>query len=915
MSSSKHILTRNEIQARAKKFSEKYKSVTYERGEAQTFYNDFFAVFGLQRFGTAVFERYVKKIGDGHHGFIDLFWPKMILAEHKSAGKSLSEAKQQAEDYLLDLKNYERPRCVLACDFQNFILIDQDKNEEYEFTLDQLHEKTELFDFMRGIQKHDFSAEDPVNIEASEIMGKIYTELKENGYPDDEMGYFLTRLTFCLFADDTGIFEPRGILHNYLLETNEDGSDLGLKIRDLFEILDIKEDERQKNTPKPLSDFPYINGNLFKGTHKTTRFNEKMRNEILQASKFDWAGVSPAIFGSLFQSIMTKKQRRSTGAHYTTEENIMKIIRPLFLDDLTEEFTNIKKKKIGRKPLFEAFQNKLSKLTFFDPACGAGNFLIIAYRELRLLEMQVIEELYDLDDQMINIAGLAKTNVDQFYGIELNSFSASIAEVALWMIDHLMNKELSSKFGVYYSRIPIEKSPTIKNLDSLEVNWSEILPSSQCNYILGNPPFGGSKRISEIQRSQIKSIAKMEKGIGNLDYVTCWFIKAARYMNSKTKVGFVSTNSISQGEQVGQFWPIVYNEGIDIIFAHESFKWGSEAKGTAQVTVVIIGFSKKNIASNITKRLFYYENGIPFEDNPKYISPYIMSTATPNLIVMKSAKPLNGLRPIRDGAVPLDGGNLTFEDNSVDDFKNTVKFLEKEPQAKQWLRPLIDADDFISGRRRWVLYLKDADLSDLKKNYPETMKHVLATRDYRLSCTRKATQLLASKPTEFAWGVVPNDTFLLIPRVTSENRKYIPIGYLDPPILTSNRSMVLENADLSLFGLLTSKMHMIWLDKIGGKLETRYSYSSGMVYNTFPVPRSMQKDDLKLLSQNILDIRFKSSKTLEKLYDGDTMPPDLVKAHEQLDRAVERLYRKKPFESDHERFEFLLGAYQKIKPE
>ena len=514
----KRTLTRGEIQARAARFASKYKSISYEKGEAQTFYNDFFSVFGLERFGNAMFERYIKKINTRHHGFIDLLWPKVLLAEHKSVGYNLNKALEQAEDYIIELPEYERPQCVLACDFQNFLLIDLDAKTRHEFKLSDLPDKTELFDFMRGIHRRDFTTQDPVSVQASEIMASVYDGLRNNGYPEHDAARLLTKLTFCFFADDAGIFDPRGIMQEYLEETREDGSDLGTRLNGLFEVLNTPEERRLKNTPQDLAQFPYINGSLFRDTQMIPQFDADARTRLLKAAEFDWAAVSPAIFGSLFQSVMNKKERRAAGAHYTTEENIMKVLRPLFLDDLTKKLDTILTKKSENFAQIKAFQNMLANIRLLDPACGSGNFLIIAYRELRRLETKLLLRLHDPSDQRLDIDGLSKMNVNQFYGMEINEFSSKIAEVSLWMMDHIMNKELGAKFGMSYARIPLGKfPPPIKNIDALEVDWNTVLPSNICTYICGNPPFGGNKRIDDKKRAQIKAIAKIKNGGGNLD--------------------------------------------------------------------------------------------------------------------------------------------------------------------------------------------------------------------------------------------------------------------------------------------------------------------------------------------------------------------------------------------------------------
>ena len=588
------MLSQNEIRRRAEIFAGEWKDDSYEKGEKDSFYNEFFHVFGIKRRSVALFELGVKKL-DNKHGFIDLFWQKKLIAEHKSAGFSLDAAMEQAEEYCLAVDENIRPRYMLACDFQNFRLIDLEERKEWGFKLSEFPNKIEHFGFMTDRADPDYQdSEDAVNIKASEMMGKIYDALKESGYATHDSEYLLTRLTFCMFADDTGIFDPHGMFANYLQDrTAEDGSDLGPKMMELFQVLNTDYKARQSNLDEDLVQFPYINGDLFKNQIRIPAFNSKMRELFINACKFDWSKISPAIFGSLFQSVMDDKERREKGAHYTTEINILKVIEPLFLDALTDEFESIKSRKDShRKKNLEKFQDRLANLTFFDPACGSGNFLIIAYREIRKLELKIIRELHDTKQHLMDVSMLSKIDVDKFYGIELNEFSARIAETALWMMDHLMNNELSKQFGISYTRIPLKKSPNIVNADALVMDWNELLPSSKCSYILGNPPYGGSKVTTVEQRNQIKRIADLGKSGGTLDYVTGWFLKAGDYVNKQTTIGFVATNSITQGEQVGQLWPVLFNEyGLEIIFAHRPFKWESPTKGKAHVIVVILGLA------------------------------------------------------------------------------------------------------------------------------------------------------------------------------------------------------------------------------------------------------------------------------------------------------------------------------------
>ena len=481
-------LSYNEIRVRAARFADEWKDAHYERGESQTFYNEFFDVFGVSRRRVATFEEPVKKLG-AEYGFIDLFWKGVLLVEQKSAGGNLIKAKTQALDYFPGLKENELPRHVLVSDFQNFQLYDLDEGTEAEFKLAQLHKHVEKFGFILGVEKRTFRDQDPVNIQASELMGKLHDALKASGYAGHELEQFLVRLLFCLFADDTGIFEPRGIFHDLITQrTSEDGSNTGQWLGNLFEVLNQPDNRRQKNLDEDLQHFPYINGDLFDERLPIPAFDANMRKLLIEACEFSWDAISPAIFGALFQSVMQPAERRAQGAHYTTERNILKVIRPLFLDDLRAEFERLKARKSGRKGAMESFHKKLASLRFFDPACGCGNFLVITYRELRDLEIDVLHELNPKGQRVIDIALLSKLNVNQFYGIEIDEFPARIAEVALWMMDHIMNNKLSIAFGENYARIPLKVSPYIHQADAIETDWEKIIPAAECSYIFGNPP-------------------------------------------------------------------------------------------------------------------------------------------------------------------------------------------------------------------------------------------------------------------------------------------------------------------------------------------------------------------------------------------------------------------------------------------
>ena len=900
------ILIRAQKMALAAKFAESWKDETYERGEAQTFYNDFFQVFGIERRSRAFYEMAVKKFDD-RQGYIDLFWPSVLLAEHKSTGYDLKKAMKQAGEYFVSLKDSERPRYLLACDFQRFYLVDVEEKKEYRFGLHELPKHIGLFNFMEdGRRGPDRITSDPVNTEASEMMGSIFDSLKETGYPSGDTEYLLTRLAFCLFADDTGIFED-GVFEEYLKkETAGSGADLGPKINQLFQIMNTPVERRQTNLDASVAQFPYIDGELFRRSIMVPAFDFPMRRLLISACGFDWSKVSPAIFGSLFQSVMDKKKRRREGAHYTAEENIMKVIRPLFLDALEAEMERILACKSGnRRRNLERFQERLAGLTFFDPACGSGNFLIIAYRELRRIELKVILELNDPQDNDRDVPSLSRVDVDQFFGIEINKFSAKIAEIAIWMMDHMMNTEIGAKYGTAYTRIPLRKSPSIRQADAMEIDWNDVLPASECSYILGNPPFGGPKHATAEHRRQTRATAGHEKGGGTLDYVAGWFLKASEYANDSARIGLVATNSITQGEQVGQLWPSILDKyDMEITFAYRSFKWLSEAKGKANVSVVILGLAKKGTVK--LKRLFDHDGGNILEDRTEIISPYLFGTE--KIILVKDTEdPRNGFPPMRMGSKPIDKGNYIFKEEEV------KGFLKIEPEAGQFLRKYKSADDFIKGKTRWILALHDASPAELNR-MPEVKRRMQAVREFRLKSTDRGTRKLAETPTLYHLNVLPSDRFLAIPATSSETRKYVPIDFMDTPTIPSNAIMIVENASLGLFGLLTSSMHMVWLREIGGRLETRLRYSKGVVYNTFPVPDG-SLDVLESYAKKILDIRaMYVTSTFADMYNPLTMPPDLKKAHRALDRKVERLYRKTrktPFASDQERIDFLLERYHK----
>ncbi len=908
-------LSWNEIRVRAAHFAEAWKSARYERGESQSFYNDFFEVFGITRRRVASFEEPVKNLG-GNRGFIDLFWKGVLLVEQKSAGRSLFRAKQQALDYFPGLRESELPRYILVSDFQTFELYDLEEDSALRFSLHELSRHVESFGFIVGVQKRAFRDQDPVNVEASEIMGKLHDALKASGYEGHDLERFLVRLVFCLFADDTGIFEPRDIFFTLITQrTNSDGSDTGLWLSQLFEVLNKPVKQRQHALDEDLAQFPYINGDLFKGNLPIPSFDSGMRSLLINALDFGWDAISPAIFGSLFQSVMDKRERRSQGAHYTTEKNIIKVIESLFLDDLRADFKRLAERRDGgRRKALEAFHSRLSTLRFFDPACGCGNFLIIAYRELRLLEIDLLKALRKNSQLTLDVTQMCKIDVDQFYGVEIGEFAARIAEVALWMMDHIMNNRLSLEFGESYARIPIEKSPHIYHSDALEIDWESLLAPEACSFILGNPPFGGAKYQSLTQRSQVQRIAQLGGSGGTLDYVAAWFIKAGTYLRqSRASIGFVATNSITQGEQVAQLWPILFQRcGLEIIFAHRTFAWGSDARNRAHVHVVVIGLCRQDQEKPV-KRLFSYSDiyGNPTESAHGALTPYLFdagSVVDRHLVVKETSRPLCDVPPLVIGSKPIDDGNYIF------DAQERIALLRLEPKAKKYLHPFVGSKEFIRGVDRWILALESASPEELR-SMPAVMERIAAVKRFRLGSISPGTVALARNPTRYHVTVIPSHPFLVIPESSSERREYLPIAWLKPPTIPSSLVRVILDADLWHFGILTSAMHMSWLRQIGGRLKSDYRYSVGIVYNTFPWPEAteQQRHKVRSFAQAVLDARAQfPSATLADLYDVDVMPAPLRKAHRALDKAVDKLYHASAFTGDSDRAEHLFGLYEKL---
>jgi len=896
-------LSWNEIKDRALKFSREWAEEFSEDAEAKSFLDAFFNVFGVPRKRVATFEQRVKKL-DGRSGYIDLLWKGILLIEQKSRGKDLDRAYQQAKDYFPGLKDRDAPRYILVSDFARFRLYDLEEGKQHEFTLAEFYKNVRLFGFIAGYQTTSYKEQDPVNIQAAERMGRLHDKLKEIGYAGHQLEIYLVRLLFCLFAEDTSIFERRQFQDLIEQRTSEDGADLAQWLESLFEVLNTPKEKRLKKLDEQLGAFPYVNGSLFAEQLPHAAFDTCMRQLLLDCCALDWSRISPAIFGSLFQSVMDATLRRNLGAHYTSEKNILKLIKPLFLDELRAEFERM---KTNRKRL-EEFHQRLAKLKFLDPACGCGNFLVIAYRELRLLELDVLRAL-DKGEASLDVAQFnILCDVDQFYGIEIEEFPAQIAQTALWLMDHQMNMRVSEEFGQYYVRLPLRKSPTIVHGNALRTDWREIVKPEVLSYILGNPPFGGAKYINEEQRADMAAVFADVPSAGLLDFVAAWYRKAADYMaeNPAIKAAFVSTNSITQGEQVGVLWPDLLKRGGKIHFAHRTFQWSSEARGKAAVHCVIIGFALHDAED---KRIFDYETvqAEPQEIKAKRINPYLVDAA--DLVIANRGKPICIVPAIGIGNKPIDGGHYLFTPEERDEF------LKREPAAAPYFRRWLGADEFLNGYERWCLWLGDCPPEALKR-MPEAMKRVEAVRKYRLDSKSAPTRKIAETPTRFHVENMPDADFLAIPEVSSERRVYIPLGFLEPETLCSNLIKIVPQATCYHFGVLSSAMHMAWVRSVCGRLKSDYRYSAGIVYNNFPWPQAptdKQKQAIEDAAQVVLDERAKfPDASLADLYDPLTMPPTLTKAHHKLDAAVDMAYAKRKFTGDSDRVAFLFELYRQI---
>jgi hypothetical protein len=893
------MLSITDIRSRAAAFAERWKNEVSEDAEAKSFWDEFLDVFGVNRKRVAVFEKQVTKAGE-KAGYIDLFWPGLLIVEHKSAGKDLSKAFGQAIDYFPGLKDHELPRYVIVSDFQRIKVHDLDDGSEQEIRLADLPKRIDLFGFISGYVPRKFRDEDPVNVKAAELMGRLHDAIKATGYEGHELEVFLTRLLFCLFGDDTGIFNRDSFVSFLETKTREDGMDVGPQLSFLFQLLNTPSEKRPKNLDEELQAFPYVNGSLFAETLPTPHFDRDMRDRLLACANFDWTFVSPAVFGAMFQGVMNVVERRNLGAHYTSEKNILKVVSGLFLDEIEEELAKAR----SSEHRLRALHDRISKMRFLDPACGCGNFLIVTYKELRRIEIS------GKGQQVSDISALSRLSVHSMFGLEIEEFPARIAEVALWLIDHIMNVELATAFGGYFVRLPLSEGPTIQNTDALEVDWrKEVLdtePDAEW-FILGNPPFIGSKMMTEGQRAKIKQLFGGIPGSGVMDFVTGWYVKAADAIQGTfIKCAFVSTNSISQGEQVGILWKhLVQKYGMHIHFAHRTFRWSNEAKGVAAVHCVIVGFGGEH-----TPKAWLFDYSEQTSDAVRLQVPAINGylTAGEQIFILSRSTPICNVPEMTKGSQPTDDGNLLLSEHDL------VELLRLDQNAERFVRVAVGATEYINKIERYCLWLVDASPKDLRDIRP-ILSRIDQVRDFRLKSKKEGTRKKASTPMLFDEIRQPTSNYLLVPRHSSESRKYIPLGFLPPTVVALDSCLVVPKASLYEFGVVTSEMHMAWMRWTCGRIKSDFRYSASIVYNNYPWPEVTddQRKKIEELAQKVLDARANHpTSSLADLYHHTTMPPDLRKAHEALDKSVDSCYRKEAFKSERERVEYLFGLYRKL---
>ncbi|MBG2602880.1 class I SAM-dependent DNA methyltransferase [Klebsiella oxytoca] len=795
-------------------------------------------------------------------------------------------------------------RFVLITNFIRFLAWDTLTQERLDIEFEELPRNYGFFLPLVGLEKAILNSENPADVKAAEKMGKLFDLIKErNDLSKAEdihaLNVFLTRLLFCFFAEDTGIFEKGQFTSAVKSYTAEDGSDLDQFLTDLFAVMNSKPNSKLRlSLPIHLAAFPYVNGGLFASDEPVPELGLKGRRILLECSAMDWSEINPDIFGSMFQAVIDVEQRSRLGQHYTSYSNIMKVIQPLFLEPLRSELEKQRTNTNGLKRLLL----RLGKMKVFDPACGSGNFLIVAYKELRLLEMDVIQALLESDPQSIFMSSI---HLDQFYGIEIDDFACEIARLSLWLAEHQLNKQWEEHIGSAPPALPLRSSGKIWSGNSLQKDWQEVCPKKVDDevYVIGNPPFLGTVGRSELQRSDMQKVFSNFKTIGGLDFVACWFWKGAQYIqNSHAELALVATNSLCQGEQVATLWPPIFALGLHIHIAYQTFTWANNARDKAAVHVVVIGLSGKSK----TRQLYQLVDANWHSKLVGNISPYLVEGS--NIVVEPKSKPIiKDVPQLLFGNKPTDGGHLLMNSHERD------KLLEVEPQAARWIKKVLGADEFLNAKERWCLWLADITDAELRA-MPHVFNRVQKVAEARRKSPDKGAQKMAERPHQFRDLNNPDD-YILIPSVSSERRTYIPIGFYDANVISTNANYIIPNGTLYEFSILTSLIHNDWMRLVAGRLKSDYRYSAKVVYNSFPWPdvTDAQRKSLIDLAKSVLLIRENyPESTLAELYDPLKMPADLLEAHQALDKFVDRLYRDKPFKDATERLSCLLQRYESL---
>lgn len=905
--------SRNDIREASRAFAHEWEGETRERGEAQSFWTDFLLMFGIQRRRVnAAFERHARRSSTGRGGFIDLLWPGMLLAEHKSAGEDLDEAMQQALDYVESLPEQEMPRLLIVSDFARMKVLDleDESPEAFEFRLSALPHEVDRFLVLAGYTSLKFETEDAVNVEAAELLGKVYDEIAASGYLDHPLRIFIVRVLFLLFGDDTGLWPRHQFADLMRNRTAEDGSDLGMWLGRLFTILDTDEDRRTTALDEDLAAFPYVNGGLYEEPIEPPDTTRAMRDRLLEASAFDWSKISPAVFGSMFQSVMDPHARRHLGAHYTSEANILKVIRPLFLDDLEAEL-----EAATSSTRLRAFQRRLGELKFLDPACGCGNFLVIAYRELRRLERETLLKLHPENVQMTTeLQTWRQVSLDQFFGIEIEEFPVRIAETAIYLVDHLENEELGASFGVNIADLPLTDSAQIRWGNALDVPWDEVLDPRECSYLLGNPPYGGKHLLDDNQKADLATVFADHPQKGTMDFVSGWFKLAADYLaagDGTAEGGFVATNSVTQGEQVPALWPTLHRSGLHINFAWRTFDWTSEARGRAHVHVVIVGFVHSQTPVPGTIYEFDAETETSVAREARTINGYLI--AFDEVYPASRTKPIADVPPVVYGSKPTDHGNLLLT------AEEAAEVLRSDSVAAPYIRPLLSTEEFLDGVERFCFWLADADPSDIRQS-PTLRARLEAVKKFRKESTKAQTRDKADEPGLFAEIRTPERDFIFIPIHSSGDRKLIPMDFVraEAKAIVHNSGAFIETTDLALFGMLQSEMFSTWQRVVGGRIKSDYRFNNRLVYNTFPFPElgDLQRRRIEEAASAVLKARgAHDGVSLADLYDPLATPHDVMTAHRELDRAVDLAFDRRKRLGEAERMAFLFDEHVRLLKE